>query len=371
MNYKLNVKDTSPLHFQIRRDLQEKIDTGALHPGDQIASNAALAQMYSVSLITVKKAVAGLIEAGLLFSRVGKGTYVAEKPRREMTIQKQKNIGIVLRDIKHPFFSMILHSIEEKAYELNYNILISNSGGKIQKEESIIKRFQNMGVDGLIIDSLSLEYRATPVIQKLHNENFPYIMISYMHDPEYWYIGSDHELGGYMATEYLLKNGYKSVGYVHLGNGNLLSEVRKNGYSRALMEYHVEFKAERIFYLGTENFDSGANRYHLGYKLGLKFLKLKKRPEALFFYTDVAALGFMQAITEKGMKVPADVAVIGYDDVEMSEYASVPLTTIKQPTDKIGMRAVEIIRDRIEGKEIGNRTIFKPTLVIRKSCGTK
>jgi len=371
MNYKLNLKDTSPLHFQIRRDLQEKINTGELRPGDQIASNSVLAQKYKVSLITVKKAVAGLIDAGLLFSRVGKGTYVADNLQRTIPIQKQKNIGIVLRDIKHPFFSMILHSIEEKAYDLNYNILLSNSGGKIQKEESIIKRFLEMGVDGLIIASLSLEYRATPIIQKLHNENFPYLMISYMHDPEYWYIGSDHELGGYMATQYLLKIGYDEIGYVHLGRGNLLSEVRKNGYYRALMEHNIEYKTERIFHLDTENYDSGANRYQLGYKFGIKFSNLKKRPEALFFYTDVAALGFIQAVTETGMKVPVDVAVIGYDDVEMSEYAAVPLTTIRQPTDKIGMIAVEIIRDRIEGKAVGNRTIFKPTLVIRKSCKTK
>jgi len=371
MNYKLNLKDTSPLHFQIRRDLQEKIENGELHPGDQIASNAILAQKYKVSLITVKKAVASLIDSGLLFSRIGKGTYVADKAQSSMSIQKQKNIGIVLRDIKHPFFSMILHSIEERAFELNYNILLSNSGGKIQKEESIIKRFQEMGVDGLIIASLSLEYRATHIIQKLHNENFPYLMISYMHDPEYWYIGSDHELGGYLATQYLLKSGYKTVGYVHLGKGNLLSEVRKNGYYRALTEHNIEYKTERIFHLDSENYDSGANRYQLGYKFGIKFSKLKNKPDALFFYTDVAALGFIQAVSEKGMKVPADVAVIGYDDVEMSEYAAVPLTTIRQPTDKIGMKAVEIIRDRIEGKEVGNRTIFKPTLVIRKSCGSK
>ncbi|MDP3149802.1 MAG: GntR family transcriptional regulator [Ignavibacteria bacterium] len=370
MNYKLNLKDTSPLHFQIRRDLEEKITNGQLRPGDQIASNNVLAQKYKVSLITVKKAVASLIESGLLFSRIGKGTYVADKAQSRMSIKKQKNIGIVLRDIKHPFFSMILHSIEERAFELNYNILLSNSGGKIQKEESIIKRFQEMDVDGLIIASLSLQYRATPLIQKLHNENFPYIMISYMHDPEYWYIGSDHELGGYMATQYLLKIGYDKIGYVHLGSGNLLSEVRKNGYYRALMEHNIDYKNERIFHLDTENFDSGANRYQLGYKFGIKFSKLKKRPEALFFYTDVAALGFIQAVTGKGMKVPDDVAVIGYDDVEMSAYAATPLTTVRQPTDKIGMKAVEIIRDRIEGKEIGNRTIFKPTLVIRKSCGT-
>ncbi|MHB8339189.1 MAG: LacI family DNA-binding transcriptional regulator, partial [Ignavibacteriaceae bacterium] len=286
-------------------------------------------------------------------------------------IIKQKTIGLVLRDIKHPFFSMIVHGVEERAYELGYNILLSSSSNKIEKEESQINHFKEIGVDGLIIASLSLEYRATDYIQKIHNENFPYIMVSYMHDPDYWYVGSDQEIGGFIATEHLIKTGYKSIGYVHIGKGNLLSEVRKNGYYRALNEYNIPYDSKLLFFLGTENFDSGSDRFQLGYEFGKTFKSLEKKPDALFIYSDLTALGFEQAALEAGISIPDEVALVGFDDLEMARYASIPLTTVNQSAEKIGRRAVEIIEKRINGSDIGNRTILKPSLIIRESCGAK
>jgi DNA-binding LacI/PurR family transcriptional regulator len=228
-----------------------------------------------------------------------------------------------------------------------------------------------MGVDGLIIASLSLEYRATDYIQQLHKENFPYIMVSYIHDPEYWYVGSDHEQGGYIATEHLIAAGYKSISYVHMGKGNLLSEVRKNGYYRALMEHGMPFHSDSVHVLGTADEDAGADRFQLGYQFGKRFKDLCNRPEALFFYNDVVALGFLQGAGEQQIRVPDDVAIVGFDDTLVARYASVPLTTIHQPVDAIGKLAVEILQKRIEKGNVGNRTVLKPTLVVRESCGVR
>jgi DNA-binding LacI/PurR family transcriptional regulator len=250
-------------------------------------------------------------------------------------------------------------------------LLLSSSSGNIEKEEGQINHFRKMGVDGLIIASLSLEYRATNYIQKLHEENFPYIMISYMHDPDYWYIGSNHELGGYMATEHMIKLGYESIGYLHVGKGNLLSEVRKNGYYRALTEYDIPYDSESIYYLSQEKFDASRERFNRGYKFGLDFAEMNKRPEALVVYSDSVALGFLKACNEQAIKIPEDVGIIGFDDIEIAKHASVPLTTIRQDHNKIGCLAVEIIQKRIDGIDIGNRTILKPSLVIRDSCGAK
>ncbi len=230
----INFNDPTPLYEQIEKAIKRKIKMGELHPGDPIGSQNDLSKEFKVSIITVKKALSNLANEGVLFTRVGKGTYVSELQQGKMDIARHKTIGLVLRDIKHPFFSMVVHGIEERAYELGYNILLSSSSNKIEKEESQINHFRELGVDGLIIASLSLEYRATDYIQKINNENFPYIMVSYMHDPDYWYVGTDQELGGFIATEHLIKTGYNSIGYVHIGKGNLLSDIRKNGYNRAL-----------------------------------------------------------------------------------------------------------------------------------------
>lgn len=367
----INFNDPTPLYEQIEKFVKRKIKDGELKPGDPIGSHKDLSIEYNVSIITIKKALSNLVNEGILYTRVGKGTYVSEQPQKKLDISQYKTIGLVLRDIKHPFFSMIVHGVEERAYELGYNILLSSSSNKIEKEESQINHFRKIGVDGLIIASLSLEYRATDYIQKIHRENFPYIMVSYMHDPDYWYVGSDQELGGFMATEHLIKLGYKSVGYLHIGKGNLLSEVRKNGYNRALNEYNIPFDPDLVYFLGKENFDSGTDRFQLGYEFGKSFKSLQKKPDALLIYSDLTALGFEQAAMEEGIVIPDDIAIVGFDDITLSQYSSVPLTTIHQPSDKIGRMAVDIIQKRIDGSGVGNRTILKPTLIVRDSCGAK
>lgn len=366
----VNNNSSKPLYEQIEEDIKNKILTNVLKKGDRVDSHSELTKMYGVSIITVKKALNNLISMGYLYTRVGKGTYVSEL--KEKSIKKfgeHKTIGLVLKDLNHPFFSMIVQSIEERAYELNYTILLSSSANKIEKEEQQINHFCEMGVDGLIIASLSLQYRATEYIQKLHDENFPYIMISYMHDPQYWFIGSDNEKGAFIATEHFIKNGYKKIGYVYLGRDNLLTEVRKNGYARALMEYNYQYSTKNIFSYADEKYDMGENRIKLGYKFGLEFAKMKERPDALLFYGDTTALGFLKAMFKCGIKVPDDVAIIGYDDIDLASMAAVPLTTVRQPTHKIGRKAVDVIHKRINKEEIMNRIIYEPELIIRESCG--
>lgn len=370
MHTKIDFNDPSPLYEQIERVIKNKITKGELKTGEQIGSHQELSKKYGVSLITVKKALSNLVKDGVLFTRVGKGTYVAEQQKSKIELLKHKTIGLVLTDLKHPFFSMIVHSVEERAYALGYNLLLSSSSGNVEKEESQIAHFRSLGVDGLIIASLNLEYRANDYIRNLHEENFPYIMVSYMHDPDYWYVGLNQELGGFMATEHLINLGYRSIGYVHVGKGNLLCEVRKNGYSRALMEYDIPFDSNKIFYPGNDNKYVEMDRFKLGYEFGKEFAKMENPTEALFFYSDLVALGFMQSVMEEGIKVPNDVALVGFDDIEISKYASVPLTTVKQPADEIGRIVVDIIQKRIDGKDIGNRTILKPKLIVRESSGS-
>ena len=371
MNSSINLNDPTPLYEQIENDIKLKITNGSLRPGDQVGSQNELSKEYSVSIITVKKALFNLVNEGILYTRVGKGTYVAKKKDRKLDLSKHKSIGLVLQDLNHPFFSMIVNSVEERAYELGYNLLLSSSANNIEKEESQINHFRELGVDGLIIASLTLEYKATNYIQKLHNENFPYIMVSYIHDPDYWYVGSDNEYGGFLATKHLIKTGYKSIGYLHVGKGNLLSEIRKNGFYRALTEYGIPFDSKLIFYLDKDPRVIGNDRFKLGYNFGKKFKNLDKKPDALFIYSDLTALGFEQAASEEGILIPDDVAIVGFDDIQVARFSSVPLTTIHQPAEKIGRMAVEILQKRIEGSDIGNRTILKPSIVIRESCGAK
>ena len=220
--------DPTPFYEQIENILRYDIRSGRLKEGDQIESHNELAKKYDVSLITIKKALSNLIKDGILISRIGKGTFVSSG-HNKLDISKHKSIGLVLRDLNHPFYSPIVKSVEKKVSELGYNLLLASSSGDIEKEENQIAHFKRIGVSGLIVASMSLDYKATDYIKKLQISDFPYIMISYMHDPDYWYVGIEQEQGGYLAAKHLVDLGYKSIGCVHGGKGNLLGEIRKNG----------------------------------------------------------------------------------------------------------------------------------------------
>ncbi|HEX9654879.1 MAG TPA: GntR family transcriptional regulator, partial [bacterium] len=227
----IDLKNPDPLYRQIVSDIISQIRSGKLKANEQIESHQNLAKNYNVSLITVKRALADLINQRVLFSRVGKGTFVAHAPLPAPR-QKRKTIGIVLRDLKSPFFSLIVHSLEEKLYKLGYNILVSTSSNRVEKEEDLIHHFRDLGVDGLMIASMAHTYRAGPAIRKLHEESFPYVMVSYVEDDDIYFVGTDHEEGAFLATVYLLDLGYETIGYINGEGGNLIGELRKKGYLR-------------------------------------------------------------------------------------------------------------------------------------------
>ncbi len=362
----VDLKKPAPLYLQIAEDISTKIGSGTFHIGDQLGSQQELSREYRVSLMTVKKALAHLAHQGWIYSRVGKGSYVARQtPEPQPVIHR--SIGIVLENLRSAFFSMIVQAVEEAAYREGYNVLVSDSSGQTEREEQQIRHFRKIGVSGLIIASLRHVYHATPTIQMLYREGFPFVMVSYMDDLEIPFVGTDHEEGAYLAARHLLGEGYEHIGYVNAERGNLVGDLRKKGFLRALHEDARELDPRfhfRIQVHGVRDYFQG------GYEVGRRFVHTTgQRPDALFLYNDSSALGFEKAVLEAGLRIPEDIAIIGFDNIEQGEYAAVPLTTIQQPTGRIGAQAFDVLIRKIEGRKVETRTVFMPGLVIRKSCG--
>jgi DNA-binding LacI/PurR family transcriptional regulator len=363
----IDFQNSTPLYLQIIDDIKSKITAKHLRGGDQIGSHAELVSTYRVSLITVKKALTTLIQQGILFSRVGKGTYVAQRPSNGQDEQHQ-TIGLVLRDLHSPFFSRVMQSVEETAYGFGYHVLLANSSGRSEREDAQIARFRTFSVKGMIIASMSHEYHASSTIRKLLQDGFPFVMVSYIADEDVPFVGSDHRQGGYIATEYLIKQGYQRIGYINGEKGNMVGELRRQGYEEAhkahgrrvdkRLLYHLRLRGER-------------HDFQSGFEIGMKFRKLAVRPDALFVYNDLSALGFEEAILRQGIRVPQDIAIVGFDDIERGEYAPVSLSTVRQPTDLIGKEAVELLLRMMQGKNGVRRKILKTQLVLRDSSGKK
>lgn len=364
----IDFKHPEPLYIQIANDLKAKIESGELQPEQQVASQQVLSEQYQVSLITIKKALSQLISEGYLYSRVGRGTFVGKRnltPASSVTATR--TIGLVLTDITEPFYSLIVREAEKVISHKGFHMLLSNTGNA-EREEQQIQRFRDMGVSGLIIASIKHLYRASDAIRNLEEAKFPYVMISYVEDQDIRFVGTDYEMGGFIATEHLVRKGFRNIGYISAEEGNLVSELRRKGYRKALSHYKIDQKPEFEFHLEYHN---DWNYYNSGQKLGRELGAKKDLPEAFFVYNDLAALGLIQGLQQAGRSVPEEVAIVGFDDIERANWAPTPLSTVNRSTDEIGRIAATQVLQQIEGEvDIPKRTIVKPKLVIRASCGT-
>jgi len=351
------------LHTQIYEIIKSEIDGGKLQVDQKLPTQKELTLQYNVSMITIKKALNDLMKSGYLYAIVGSGTFVAQRSM-VLNFNHQKAIGLVLVDLKSPFFSLIMQSVEEQVSQKGYTLLLSKSSGNVDREKVLIENLVRTGVDGLIIASMSHEHYSTGILKKLQKEDFPFVMVSYIEDKDICYIGTDNEMGGYIAAKHLIDLGRKRIGYINGEHGNLLGEIRKKGFRKALNEHGIPFNKEFEFRLQLKY---EWNDFESGYKIGKSFSELKNRPDAIFAYNDLSALGFMKGVLESGLKVPEDVAIIGFDDIERCQYAPVPLTTIHQPTNEIGAQAVNLLMRRMNKEKIFSWVGLTPSLVIRSS----
>lgn len=355
------------LYKQVSEDIIKRINSGKLRVNDKLPTQHELVAYYDVSLITIKRALSDLISEGVLYARAGKGTFVAKRSQR-IDYSKHVTIAYVLKDLDNPFYQSMVSSIERHLSKNDCNLMLYSSENRESNEENKIRHFMNMGVSGLILGSLSHNQYTSTMIKQLEEESFPYMMVSYSEDPNIPFVGTDQEQGGYIAAQHLLESGYESIGIVAGEAGNLVGAARKKGFIRALEEHGVSLRQEHQFQI-----EVGAKRddHKSGYEVGKAFCKSEDLPRAMFIYNDLSALGFIEALNECNLKVPGDVAIVGFDDIPQGRSSSIPLTTIHQSTDQIAKLAVENLLKRINGEPPVARKLIDPKLVVRSSCCTE
>jgi LacI family transcriptional regulator len=302
----------------------------------------------------------------VLHSRVGRGTFVVVRPALVTGVRTDKALGFVLRDLNSPFFSLVAHAAQQRADALGYSLLFTSSSNRLDREEEQIQRFREMGVQGLIIVSMNRTYRLSDSMRALHDSGFPYVMVSYTEGEDVPFIGLDLDQAGYLVGRHLVALGRTTFGYISDKFGSTLAEARVRGYRRAVAEHGFSVDPAFVF---EYPFEGEWNDYHSGYAVGEHVAAMSTRPQAMFGFNDIGALGFQDAVLDHGLRVPADIATVGLDDIELAASARVPLTTIRQPTDRIGALAVDTILARLGGERPPVRQLLAPELVVRQSCG--
>ena len=357
----------TPLYQQVAADIRRKIASGAMAVGHQLQPHRELATSYGVSVVTINKALSGLVTEGFLTSRVGRGTFVADRGGSADPSKRGDLIGFVLRDLSSPFFSIVSHAAQQAADAAGYGLVFSSSSNQLDREEEQIRRFCDLGVKGLLIVSMSRTYRISEPIKQLHDAGFPYVMVSYTHGDEVPFVGLDLERAGYIATQHLIKLGRRRIGYISDRHGSLCGELRGQGYRRALGQFGVPFDPAFLF---EYPYEGEWNDYRSGYAIGERLVESTPRPDAMFVFNDLGALGVQDALLDHGVRVPDDIAVVGLDDIEMAARARVPLTTVSQHAERIGALAFETLLARMRGEQPPVRQLLQPELIVRQSCGS-
>src|SRR6266516_3316404 len=369
---KLSKKErTKILHTQRMTYFRERILDGRLRAGTRLPADGELATQYQISRDTVRQARALLVNEGLIERVQGRGTFVSQPASNDspVTQLKQKQIGLVLnRTLRTQVNMNLLVGVEQAAKSHGYSVSFTYAEGNQEQQARDIARLRANHVLGMII-YLTGDSTHDASIQHLQADHVPLVLIDrYLPDQAIDYVGLDNVGGGYRATEHLLILGHRRIGFIYSYEETLQTTSvyeRWQGYCKALQKYGVPYDGTLV----VPDFRQMQTSAHEGL---VEFLERPDRPGAIFAVNDYVALDVMQAAKAIHLRIPEDLAVVGFDDMGFAAHVHPTLTTIRQPFIDIGLRAGSLLISRIEGIAGTPKHIELPTnLIFRESCGAQ
>ncbi|EGR0591473.1 substrate-binding domain-containing protein [Vibrio cholerae] len=285
--------------------------------------------------------------------------YAPSALARSLKMNRTKTIGMLVTTSTNPFFGEVVKGVERSCYHQGYNLILCNTEGDNQRMKASINTLLQKRVDGLLLMCSTLEGERLDVFDR-----YPDIPIVVMDWGPILFASDkiqDNSLqGGYMAAKHLIECGHKEIGCI---TGPLIrhqAQMRYEGYKRALAEAGIAINPDWIV---ESDFECEG-----GYQAFEKLYQRGKLPSALFVSNDMMAMGVIQAANQRGLRVPDDLSLIGYDDVHIAKFMTPALTTIHQPKYRLGKAAVDTLLYRLENPDTTAQVVqLEPTLVVRNS----
>ena len=281
---------------------------------------------------------------------------------------KTNTIGVVVPEFVHYFFSTVLSGIEEVANKSGYNVLISQSHESYQQEANDIKALISHRVDGLLV-SLSRETENFDQLKEIHERGIPLVFFDRIcEDIDTSRVIVDDYDGAFQAVNHLVEQGCRRIAHLAGPHRLLISKNRLNGYKAALEKHGIPIDPALVL-------ESVHHNDHLEVrKLTLSFLELSEPPDAIFANHDLVAITAMKVLKEKGLRIPQDIAMVGFSDWQMSAFVEPSLTSVSQPGFEIGQEAARLFIQQVEadnGTFKPETKIFKTRLIVRDSSKRK
>ena len=284
---------------------------------------------------------------------------------RTLATQRSHVIGLVVPTLYNPIYAEFSQELIDRASEQGYRAIVCSASGREEDQRRITTELLNRGVDGLIICS---SFRGCPVVAELNERGVPLVLAMRTVErrpgcAKTDFVGMDDRLGGYRITSHLLQMGHRRIALISGPQETSTGYYRQLGSIEAFKAHGVEIDPDLMLV--------GDFYRQSGFAVARELLKRRRRPTAISAANDNMAVGALEALHAEGLQVPDDMALTGYDDMEMAGLSGIDLTTISQKKCPIGRVVMDKLIAKINGRtDMGaEHVLFEPVLIIRKSCG--
>ncbi|SEQ57702.1 transcriptional regulator, LacI family [Devosia sp. YR412] len=288
--------------------------------------------------------------------------YTPNQSARSLRQKTARTILVALPDIRNPFFSAILDSIEREAAARGYGVLVANrfSGGDSGRR--MRDYFLSNRVDGLLLFDGSVDLEQ---LMLLTGDPAPVPLVVACEEipsAPFHTVRTDNCYAAEQATRHLIGLGHTSIGHIAGPCGNVLTAERAAGFRKAMGDAGLMVREDWLF--------EGAFGMDQGHAAGQRFAALRERPTAMFSANDESAIGFLSALNQHGIACPRDVSLVGFDDLDIAAHVLPPLTTMRQPREALGRIAAGALIDVIEGQSrsrLPMHMVLSSELIVRGS----
>lgn len=339
-------------------------DDGSAQPRRRKATMKDVADLAGVSLATVSRTLSAAAEVSPRLSRRVQAAaqrldYAVNINARGLRGKTSGLVVVLLPDIANPFFSVLLQGIEEQARSHDMAVLIGDTGVDRTIAETYWRLMEGQRADGMILLNGFLPYPPG----KRGVADYPMVVVSErIPDVDAPIVGIDNVAAAFDAVSYLARLGHVRVAHICGPADNVLTRERREGYERAVETHGLERWPEAI--------QPGEFSIRAGRVATARLLAESPRPTAIFAANDEIAIGAVLEAKAQGLRVPDDLSVVGFDDIEMGQVCDPPLTTVYQPRREMGRKALETLARLVEAPERRpTDTLLDHKLVVRDSAG--
>ena len=292
---------------------------------------------------------------------IGDLGFIRNDAARQLRAGTNRAIGMVVLDVRNPFFTDVARGVEMRLGEHRRPLILGSSGQDAERESTYLDLFEEQRVSGLLISPVG---KVLPRLRRLRERGTQVVVVDRRTGSrEFSSVAVDDVLGGRLAATHLVGTGRRRLAFIGGPHGLTQIKHRLRGAESVVADH----PGTSLRFVETATMDADAGRQGAE---SLLALPARERPDAIFAANDLVALGVLQALTLAGVRVPDDVAILGYDDIDFAASAAIPLSSIRQPRAEMGEVATDLLLAAIEDPAVQVRDIvLEPELVVRRSTG--